>query len=266
MRRNNPSEYHYMPGAEPFFHRGGSVGCLVLHGFMASPNEVRWMSQHLAAAGHTVLAPRMPGHGTYPSAMARMRWQDWLATVMDGIHVLRGACDSVFVVGHSMGGTLGLLAAARESIEGLAAMAAPIELRGPASWGWLKYILPYTDQTDKTHLPPLLKEEQARRGEPVLGRVRYDRWSTGAVHQLYRLVQAARIALPDINTPLCLINAAQDPTVAFHQQDIIAKNVSSKVIECHTLENGGHILPQDVERERVFELVAAFIASRVKQA
>ena len=53
---------------------GGDVGCLVLHGFTATPSEVRWLAEHLAGQGHTVYAPRLAGHGTTPEALARTRW------------------------------------------------------------------------------------------------------------------------------------------------------------------------------------------------
>ena len=51
-------------GAEPFAADGGPVGVLVCHGFTGSPRTVRPWAEHLAAAGLTVRAPRLPGHGT----------------------------------------------------------------------------------------------------------------------------------------------------------------------------------------------------------
>jgi esterase/lipase len=53
-----------MPGAEPFFFRGGAVGCLVLHGWTGSTQEVRALGAHLATQGYTVFGPRLTHHGT----------------------------------------------------------------------------------------------------------------------------------------------------------------------------------------------------------
>ena len=40
-----------MPGAEPFYFKGTAAGCLLLHGFTATPQELRGLGEHLAARG-----------------------------------------------------------------------------------------------------------------------------------------------------------------------------------------------------------------------
>nr|MCU0514853.1 alpha/beta fold hydrolase [Anaerolineae bacterium] len=135
------------PGAAPRFHRGDSTGCLVLHGFMASPAEVGWLSDYLAQKHHfTVYTPRLMGHGLAPEHMARMRWQDWYAQALDGYHLLRAQCATVYVVGHSMGGLLALLLAGAEAVEAVVCAAAPLtppSRRMPYAH-WLRLVLPYT--------------------------------------------------------------------------------------------------------------------------
>lgn len=251
----------YMAGAEPIFELGNEVGCLILHGFMASPGEVRWLSQHLATQGFTVYAPRLPGHGTQPEDMARVRWQDWVAAARDGDHLLRQVCQKVFVIGHSMGGTLGLLLATQIKLDGLALLAAPITLHQRTTrWASrISWLLPYTDQSDKTPFPDYVRREQARLGEPVYGRLRYDRWSTAAVGQLYHLTETARAHLKAVTAPLLLVNSLADPTVLPENADLIAQSVSSSIIERRLLQRSGHILPQEVEREQVFAWVSDFV-------
>ena len=58
-----------LPGGEPFFLPGGSTGCLLIHGFTASPQEMRRLGEHLAGEGHTVLGLRLPGHASTPPDM-----------------------------------------------------------------------------------------------------------------------------------------------------------------------------------------------------
>jgi carboxylesterase len=250
-----------MPGAESFFYRGGVVGCLCLHGFMASPAEVRWLGAHLAEAGLTVYGVRLPGHGTHERDMARQSWMDWYTASLDGLKVLQAQCDRVFVVGHSMGGMLALLLAATAPLHGVAALAAPVVFRSRmmAQSGWLKYVRPYTDQTDHSPLQDTIRSEQTRRGEPVLGRVRYDIWSTAAVGEIFALAEVLQVHLPQITAPLLLVYSANDKTVSLENRDIIQAKVKSRVVECQTLQNSEHILPQDTERESVFAWVSDFI-------
>ncbi|MBI5667334.1 MAG: alpha/beta fold hydrolase [Chloroflexi bacterium] len=248
-------------GAEPFFHRGSGVGCLVLHGFMASPAEIRWLCHALADAGHTVFGPRLPGHGTNHHDMTRVRWQDWYTATLDGYHLLRSQCEQVFVAGHSMGGVLALLVGAAMPVNGLAVLAAPAAFRSRAMRyaHLIRYVLPYTNQRDKTNLPQIIREEQARRGEPTLGRVRYDLWSSAAVSQLYRLTNVMLQQLPRVTAPLLLVYSQTDRTVPPDNMDRVASRVGSSVVTKHCVERSDHILIQDVERDLVFQQVTGFI-------
>ena len=71
-----------MPGAEPFFHSGGSTGVLLCHGFTGNPSVAAAVGRLASRqAGLTVSLPRLPGHGTTWQEMARTRWEDWYAEI-----------------------------------------------------------------------------------------------------------------------------------------------------------------------------------------
>jgi carboxylesterase len=251
----------YLQGAEPFFYPGGEIGCLCLHGFTASPAEVRWLGMYLHNCGFTIYGARLAGHGTDPHDLARTRWQDWYTSALDGYSLLRQMCKHVFLVGHSMGGLLALLLSTDVEVEGVAVLATPVRFKSRvmANARWIKYALPYTDQTDRTTLPDMLRQEQTKRGEAVLGRVRYDLWSSAGVAELYALAGYVDSQLPQVNVPLLLIYSHGDQTAAVAQGDYIATRVSSRIIERQTLEHSGHILTQDIERDQVFAWVGEFI-------
>lgn len=250
-----------MPGGESFYFKGGMVGVLCLHGFTASPAEVRWLGEHLAAQGFTVYGPRLPGHATDPHDLAHYRWQDWYSAALDGVHLLRSQCEQVVVVGHSMGGCLTLLLAAEGVVDGAVVMAAPVIFhnRQMAIAHWLKWVMPYTDQSDKTYLPELVRRLQAERGEAVVGRVRYNLWSTAAVGELYTLTGIVREHIARIQKPLLLLYSEGDKTVTLENRDLILAQIRSELIKQHTLRHSDHILPQDSERETVFALVTEFV-------
>jgi len=54
---------------------------LLLHGLSDSPYSLRTLGQSLHAAGAHVLGLRIPGHGTAPSGLLTVRWQDMAAAV-----------------------------------------------------------------------------------------------------------------------------------------------------------------------------------------
>lgn len=254
-----------LPGAQPRFHRGNGIGCLVVHGFMASPAEVGWLGDHLAQeAGYTVYVPRLPGHGMDARHMRRMRWQDWLGQVLDGYQLLAQQCDKVYIAGHSMGGLLALMLAAQQpqALGGVIVAASPIVPPAPIMrWTrWLSLVRPYSYHPSEDDLNATILAEQDARDEETVGRVHYARWSSRAVYELYLLIGETEQILPQVTAPLLLLYAEQDITAAAHNAERIAQSVSSEQVETVLIDEGAHIMFQDVGREVAFDAVAAFIA------
>src|ERR1700737_596377 len=88
--------------------RGGTRGCLLIHGFAGTPPEVRGLGEYLAARGYDVMGPLLAGHGLTPEAMAETRWPDWVRSAEAALAELRRDCEEVFVGGQALGGTLSL--------------------------------------------------------------------------------------------------------------------------------------------------------------
>jgi carboxylesterase len=73
---------------------------LLLHGLGGTGATVAPLAAALAAHGHQVHTPTLPGHGTEPQALAATGWADWLAAAGETV------CD--IAIGQSMGGNLAL--------------------------------------------------------------------------------------------------------------------------------------------------------------
>ena len=96
-----------LPGCEAWSHVGGHrSGVLVVHGFTGSPASVRNVAEALAAAGHDVEMPRLPGHGTSIDDMLTTLWTDWAGEVAAAYDRLANRVKQVLVIGQSMGATL----------------------------------------------------------------------------------------------------------------------------------------------------------------
>ncbi|MEO8308824.1 MAG: alpha/beta fold hydrolase [Pseudomonadota bacterium] len=76
-RTSNPdwSRTQVMPVANP----RGAV--LLVHGLSDSPYIMRGLAQYLHGQGWYVVALRLPGHGTAPSGLLDVKWQDWAAAL-----------------------------------------------------------------------------------------------------------------------------------------------------------------------------------------
>ncbi len=113
----------------PFFFKGGSVGCLLIHGGTGSPPEMRGMGEYLAGKGLTVLGVRLAGHGTTPEDLATKSWRDLIASAEEGLSRLQAQCYHVFVAGLSLGGLITLYLAAHHPIQGAIVMSAPAYIK-----------------------------------------------------------------------------------------------------------------------------------------
>ena len=84
-------------------------GILMLHGLTDSPYSIRSLAEELQAQGFWVGGLRLPGHGTIPAELTRMKWQDWAAATNIGANRVRtriGPDLPFYIVGYSNGGAL----------------------------------------------------------------------------------------------------------------------------------------------------------------
>lgn len=97
---------------------------VVVHGFLGAGQNFGELPERLAEAGWRVRVLRLPGHGTSPRDLAETTPDQLIAAVDDAVTEALGAHERVALVGHSMGGTLCTLVAARQPVDALV-LAAP---------------------------------------------------------------------------------------------------------------------------------------------
>jgi alpha-beta hydrolase superfamily lysophospholipase len=90
----------------------GAGGVLLLHGMSDSPYSLRALGEALNQGGYHVIGLRLPGHGTAPSGLKYIAWQDMAAAVnlaMNQLHSgLRKASGAIHIIGYSTGASLAL--------------------------------------------------------------------------------------------------------------------------------------------------------------
>ena len=85
-------------------------GVLLLHGMSDGPYSFRALGQALNRQGYWVVGLRMPGHGTAPSGLRTISWEDMAAVVRLGVEHLADKAGkySVHIMGYSTGAPLAL--------------------------------------------------------------------------------------------------------------------------------------------------------------
>jgi len=250
-----------MPGAETFFFPGGKVGCLLTHGFTATPQEMRELGEHLATQGHTVLGIRLFGHGTRLEDMARSRWPDWLASVEDGYHLLRGWCDQIVVMGLSTGGCLSLIMASELPVDGIVTLSTPYQL---PPIPYLKQLYP-TLPALSTLLPAIHKGPPDWKDmEAAKSRVQYDAYPLRSVYEFGAMLEEMRPRLSKITAPALLIHSLEDDFILPVDLQHIYDSLGSTEKRMVHVQNSNHIITCDAAREDVFRETGSFVAQLVK--
>lgn len=238
--------------AEPFFFPGNRIGCLLVHGFTGAPKEMRWMGEFLENLGYTVLGVRLAGHATHPEDMRRVKWQDWVASVEDGYHVLKGIVDQVFVIGLSMGGILSLWFAAHYPVSGVVAMSTPYSLPEDPRLPFIKIL---------SLLVPWMKQGPADFHNPEAEKdhVCYPFYPSSAVIQLRDLLSDMRASLPQVTVPVLLIHSHLDKSVVPANAKKIYSALGTQQKELMWVDNSGHVIPREPDRLIAFKATNEFI-------
>ena len=245
-----------LPGAEPIDLPGGPVGVVLCHGFTGTTQSMRPWAEHLHAAGHTVVAPRLPGHGTTVQDQNTTRWEDWYAELERSFDDLRGRCETVFAMGLSMGGTLVLRLA---------------ELRGDQVAGIVVVNAALlTERKDAKLLPLLSKIVPAFPGvgndikKPGMTELAYPKMGLKAAYSLQQAWPVVRGALGTITCPVLSFRSADDHVVEAANGPALLAGVPHA--QERVLLDSYHVATLDNDAPTIFEGSLEFIAAHASAA
>jgi esterase/lipase len=248
----------------PIFYRKfrAKVGVLLVHGYMAAPEEVRPLANYLYRHGYTVFAPRLRGHGTSPEDLAVRTWEDWLQSVERGYLILANSCEDVVLGGFSAGAGLALLAATNSlyKIRAVFAINCAMRLRrrtaklAPAVVLWNKL-------ADK-----LLKDEGRRHfipNEPENPEINYLRNPISGVKELMELMDELSERLGQIEVPALVIQASEDPVVHPNGSKELYEKLGSRDKELIVVSSERHGIIRGEGSDSVFAQVIEFLGKRL---
>lgn len=233
---------------------------LLIHGFSASVNEFKLLSEKLKENKIPFYAPMLTGFGLDEYHLLKnIKPKDWLRDVVNAYDLLHNFADKVSVVGHSMGGLLALYIASSKKVNKLI-LTAPYLIH-KRSHSLMKYLLRWN----------LFKEFMLTLN-PVI-----NKFSRNHYNKLYKSdeIQLHRFAIPTF--PLTSVTALWDiqellnyeklktekPLILFGKKDttILSSNVY-RLLKYHSVEytsiefaNSGHNLLEDLEKDKVVDVI-----------
>ncbi len=200
---------------DPFFllpKEKKSLGVLLIHGFLASPAEVRGFGHQLAAQDYPVLGVRLAGHGTSPWDLRERSWNDWLDSVRRSYDILKSICDRVVMVGFSTGGALALIHAASKpsGLAGVASVAAPYKLRNKNL-----VFVPLVHGVNRlaSWVPTVEGVMPFRPNKPENPDINYRHIPVRGLYELRLTIDEMIRLLPEVTCPTLLVQGSDDPVV-----------------------------------------------------
>jgi carboxylesterase len=233
-----------------FFFKGGSVGCLIIHGFTGTPGEHITLGRRLRDEGYTVLGVRLKGHGTTVEDMETCSYKDWVESAVSGYERLCEQCNRVHVIGHSMGSLLALYIGENLGAEKIIALSPPLITTNKAVK--LVFILKYFKKYKNWG-------KSKRTIDEAKYLVGYSKFALSSVHELNKLRVVVKKGLAKIKAPLLIIHSRMDKTVAGESVELLYNNVSSTIKEKVYLNKCGHNITIGCEKEEVFKEIIDFI-------
>jgi carboxylesterase len=250
-----PAETTTLASALPRSLDGGEDAALLIHGFTGTPRDLAGLGEALQQRGLTVRIPRLPGHGTNGRDFLSSGWRDWLRCSTDAYADLRARCRRVHLVGHSMGGNIAVLLAARFAVQRLVLLAPALKTRNP--------LLP---------LSPLLGLLFTRVRWPLAGTPAFDDEDLAALsreyHQwrypaqaasLLRLKRMARRSLRRVTADTLTVTGTRDLSVPRSVIDLIEARRRAGTREHLVIEEGTHHLLSGTCGERVTAAITQWL-------
>jgi carboxylesterase len=251
-------------GAEPI-HREGTRGdaVLLLHGFGDTPQALGYLADALHGRGWTVHAPLLPGHGRTLRAFAASTADDWERAAIGAYDALRARHERVAVVGLSMGGALATLCARHDPAIPALVLLAPYLAMSPRVRGlarvhalWSPFA-PFVVSGGEASIRDEAERPRSRAYGAVAG---------ASLRELLRVVERANATLPALRAPTLVVHSRDDHRIAARLAERAFARIATSVRRLVWLEDCGHLLTVDRERDRVFALTLDWLEQHLRAA
>jgi carboxylesterase len=249
-------------GAEGFELRreAEAPAILLVHGGGDTPQTLRYLAEYLHARGYSVRVPLLPGHGRTLREFSSVTADQWMQSVRSAYREQIQLHSWVAVGGLSMGGALVAQLTAEQPSIPAAVLLAPylaipnriaIAARLARLWG---FAVPFVRALDPTARRSIQDEREATRS------LAYGVFTPYALRALRLTVGRALRALRSITSPTLMIQSRDDNRIAPDAAQAAFHRIAAEDKQLVWVMGAGHVITVDYGRERVFELVADWLA------
>jgi esterase/lipase len=185
---------------------------ILVHGYMAAPEEIRPLADFLYGKGFSVYAPRLRGHGTAPEDLAVRNWEKWYDSVSRAYIIMKNSMKAFAIAGFSTGAGIALLQASNKPgrFAGIVSINAPLKLQNITSRlssmvvAWNKFLKGIHSGRGRMEFVTNTPENQ---------HINYFRNPVSGVYELEKLMKLVDERLSCVADSALIIQGSNDPVV-----------------------------------------------------
>lgn len=225
------------------------IGCLIIHGFAGTREEITDVETHLKSRSWLVYTPELPGHTGVKEDLADVTYQHWLAKSQVALEELLERCDKVYIVGFSMGGVIASYLAGTYPVDRLVLLSPAAYYLNPKQIvqdlkGW--FLEGIRGELDEDEYYQLYKDKI--RNVPVK-----------ATMEFAKLVKRIRPFIERVNVPTLIIQGDKDGMVPPKSAEYIYEKINSDQKEIFHFPNAKHYIWYSDAKEEMLEIIDAFL-------
>ncbi|MGO1058200.1 alpha/beta hydrolase [Planococcus sp. FY231025] len=240
-------DFKVLSGAEPYTAEGSRTGVLVSHGFTGTVQSMRPLGEAFAREGYTVTVPRLEGHGTHHEEMEGTTYQDWIASVEEAFAWLKERCDTIFMAGLSMGGTLALyMAQQHPEIRAISLINAAVDVPAMKSVHDMQEDIRFLDAIGSDIKKPGIVE------------LAYEKTPVASVKQILAFMDEVRSGLSDVRCPALIFVSPEDHVVPPENAQLIYDGIASEEKSIIEMPESYHVATLDNDQQRIIDETLAF--------
>lgn len=232
------------------------IGCLMIHGYTGGPKEIEPLLQYLKK--HTdwrIEVPVLTGHGEILE-LDEVTYDVWLKDAENAYLRLKEECDTVYLIGFSMGGMIAAYLAAHHDVEKLVLLA-------PArKYLSFKYLRPYIRQMIRDRFKGKLEENKVY----LHYKNKIETVPFKANVEFMKLVNETKKHLDEITTPVFIAQGKKDGLVPYETVYALDKEIGSHDKEVVIFEESNHMICLGDDSEVLNRLVLEFLTEEFEES
>jgi len=223
------------------------IGCLIVHGFGGSLEEISPLSNYLTSKGFYVVCPKLKGHTGKRRDLRGVSYEDWIESAEEGLKKLEAYCDSIVLIGFSMGGLISVNLSLKYKVHGIVTLNCPIYY-----WDFKKIFLNILQDIYNKKPSHISRYIKSSLDKPLSSLINFK-----------VLLQKTKPLFKEVRCPIFIAQALGDEIVQVRSAEYIYKNISSHIKQIKYYKDSNHLICLSSISQLVLNDILEFISNIV---